>query len=363
MTDMNTPEIADTVRWLERAVIGLNLCPFAKAPHVKGQIHCVLSEAKGLEGLRDELIEQLQALAAMPAEERETVLLIVPQMLQDFLEFNDFLDEADAVLQELDLEGVFQVASFHPQFQFADTEPDDIGNFTNRSPYPTLHLLREESIDRAVEAFPEAEMIYETNIETLEKLGTEGWKKLDVGPKPGHSDVLSRVSFGSAPPMKLLPSLMRTPVARLLRETNHEFLPSCGRKHGCNGTIVSSGSMDTCRPNLVRPGQSVELLKELHILTREGKLNQDSRRKLKQVYHLFQFIDKLLKELPASDTGPTLADHGAGKSYLGFIIYDLFFKALGQGTIYGIETRSELVESSQALAQRLGFERMQLSST
>jgi hypothetical protein len=112
-------------------------------------------------------------------------------------------------------------------------------------------------------------------------------------------------------------------------------------------------------PPEVRPGQSVELLKELHILTREGKLNQDSRRKLKQVYHLFQFIEKLLKELPASDTGPTLADHGAGKSYLGFIIYDLFFKALGQGTIYGIETRSELVESSRQLAERLGFERMQ----
>ena len=111
-------------------------------------------------------------------------------------------------------------------------------------------------------------------------------------------------------------------------------------------------------PPEVRPGQSVELLKQLHILTREGKLNQDSRRKLKQVYHLFQFIEKLLLELPASDNGPTLADHGAGKSYLGFIIYDLFFKALDKGTIYGIETRSELVESSKALAQRLGFERM-----
>jgi hypothetical protein len=112
-------------------------------------------------------------------------------------------------------------------------------------------------------------------------------------------------------------------------------------------------------PPEVRPGQSVELLKQLHILTRDGKLNQDSRRKLKQVYHLFQFIEKLLLELPASDVGPTLADHGAGKSYLGFIIYDLFFKALGRGTIYGIETRSELVASSQALAQRLGFARMQ----
>ena len=184
MTDMNTLEIADTVRWLERAVIGLNLCPFAKAPHVKGQIHYVVSQAKGLEGLRDELIEQLQAMAALSAEECETVLLIVPQMLHDFLEFNDFLDEADGVLQELDMEGEFQVASFHPQFQFADTEPDDITNFTNRSPYPTLHLLREESIDRAVEAFPEAETIYETNMATLEKLGLKGWQDLDVGPTP-----------------------------------------------------------------------------------------------------------------------------------------------------------------------------------
>jgi hypothetical protein len=108
----------------------------------------------------------------------------------------------------------------------------------------------------------------------------------------------------------------------------------------------------------LRPGQSIELLKELHILTREGKINQDSRRKLKQVYHLYQFIEKLLKELPASEQGPTLADHGAGKSYLGFIIYDLFFKALGQGAIYGIETRKELVDKSTALAQHLGFERM-----
>ncbi len=176
--------IADTVRWLERAVIGLNLCPFAKAPHIKGQIHYAVSEAKGLEGLRDELIEELKALAALPAEERETVLLIVPHMLRDFLDFNDFLDEADGVLQELDLEGEFQVASFHPDFQFADTEPNDIGNFTNRSPYPTLHLLREASIDRAVEAFPEAETIYEANIATMEKLGLQGWKRLDVDATP-----------------------------------------------------------------------------------------------------------------------------------------------------------------------------------
>jgi hypothetical protein len=185
MTDTSRDiAIADTVRWLERAVIGLNLCPFAKGPHTKGQIHYAVSEAKGLEGLRDELIEQLQALRALSAEERETTLLIVPHMLRDFLDFNDFLDEADGVLQELDLEGEFQVASFHPDFQFADTDPDDITNHTNRSPYPTLHLIREASIDRAVEAFPQAEMIYEANMATMEKLGREGWKKLDVGPTP-----------------------------------------------------------------------------------------------------------------------------------------------------------------------------------
>ena len=176
--------IADTVRWLERAVIGLNLCPFAKGPHIKGQIHYAVSEAKGLEGLRDELIEELKALVALPSDERETVLLIVPHMLRDFLDFNDFLDEADSVLQELDLEGDFQVASFHPDFQFAGTEPDDITNYTNRSPYPTLHLIREASIDRAVEAFPEAETIYEANMATMEKLGHDGWKKLDVDATP-----------------------------------------------------------------------------------------------------------------------------------------------------------------------------------
>ncbi|MEO7106568.1 MAG: SAM-dependent methyltransferase, partial [Rhodoferax sp.] len=108
----------------------------------------------------------------------------------------------------------------------------------------------------------------------------------------------------------------------------------------------------------LKPGQSIELLKELHILTREGKLNQDSRRKLKQVYHLYQFIEKLLLELPTAGEGATLADHGAGKSYLGFIVYDLFFKSLKSGHIYGVESRPELVQKSQALAAQLGFDRM-----
>jgi len=177
---MPPPAVADTVRWLERAVIGLNLCPFAKAPHVKGQIHHALSQAADLVGLREELATELLALQALPPEQRETTLLIVPQLLQDFLDFNDFLDEADALLQALDLEGIFQIASFHPQFQFAGTAPEDITNFTNRSPHPTLHLIREASIDRAVQAFPEAEMIYEANMATLEKLGHAGWQALGV---------------------------------------------------------------------------------------------------------------------------------------------------------------------------------------
>jgi hypothetical protein len=113
----------------------------------------------------------------------------------------------------------------------------------------------------------------------------------------------------------------------------------------------------------LRPGQSTELLKELHILTREGKLNQDSRRKLKQVYHLHQFIDQLLRELPQSDEGPTIVDHGAGKSYLGFIVYDLSLQSSGRGKVYGIETRQDLVERSRALAERFGFERMQFLHT
>ncbi len=124
-----------------------------------------------------------------------------------------------------------------------------------------------------------------------------------------------------------------------------------------------AGGLDPALQDVLRPGQSVELLKELHILTREGRLNQDSRRKLKQVYHLFQFIEKVPQDLPDQASGPTLADHGAGKSYLGFIVYDLYFKALGKGHIYGVETRAELVERSRVLAQRLGFDRMSFVNT
>ena len=182
---MNTSEsfyTEDTRRWLERAVIGLNLCPFAKAVHVKQQIHYALSQARGVNELRDELGTQLRELVKLNPDVRETTLLIVPKVLRDFLDFNDFLVEAEEVLTALDLEGVIQIASFHPDYQFAGTRADDITNFTNRSPYPTLHLIREASIDRAVEAFPDPEVIFETNMNTLEKLGLAGWVALDVGP-------------------------------------------------------------------------------------------------------------------------------------------------------------------------------------
>lgn len=188
--NMNLEEIAiaDTRRWLERAVIGLNLCPFAKAPHVKGQIHYAVCAATSGKALLPALRAELQALAAADPAERETTLVIVPRAFADFLDFNDFLDDAEGELAELDLEGVIQIAPFHPRFQFAGTEEDDITNATNRAPYPTLHLIREESIDRAVEAFPEAEAIYEANMATLEELGTAGWQALAVGPSPGDRE-------------------------------------------------------------------------------------------------------------------------------------------------------------------------------
>jgi uncharacterized protein len=170
--------IADTRRWVERAVIGLNLCPFAKAVYVKEQVRLVVSDATTPEELLKDLISELEKLAETSAEKIDTTLLIHPFVLQDFLDYNDFLDVADEVLDERDLAGELQIASMHPQYQFADTDVNDIENFTNRSPWPTLHILREESVDKAVAAFPEAEQIFEKNIETMKRLGHEGWDKL-----------------------------------------------------------------------------------------------------------------------------------------------------------------------------------------
>ena len=180
LSDSDDAVIAVTTRWLERAVIGLNLCPFAKAVHVKRQIRYVVSAATTPEALADNLQHELEFLAEASAEQIDTTLLIHPQVLTDFLDFNDFLGVADGIVDELELDGILQVASFHPQFQFEGTEPNDITNYTNRAPYPTLHLLREDSVERAVAAFPDEQAIAETNIGTLEKLGLDGWKALGI---------------------------------------------------------------------------------------------------------------------------------------------------------------------------------------
>jgi uncharacterized protein len=178
----STPEaiVAATRDWLEKAVIGLDLCPFAKAVHLKDQIRYAVSSAGTPEALLTDLIAELRLLAEGDPAELETTLLIHPAVLTDFLDYNDFLAVAEAAVADLGLEGVLQVASFHPRYQFAGTRPDDIENYTNRSPYPTLHLLREESVARAVAAFPDAAEIYEKNILTLRKLGHEGWRSLWV---------------------------------------------------------------------------------------------------------------------------------------------------------------------------------------
>lgn len=172
--------IAATRRWVERAVIGLNLCPFAKAVQTDERIRYVQSEARTPDELIADLQRELETLAEATPEKIETTLLIHPHVLTDFLDYNDFLDVADGLVEALHLDGVLQVASFHPRYQFAGSGPDDVSNYSNRSPYPTLHLLREESIERAVEAMPDAEKIYQRNIETLQRIGHEGWDALKL---------------------------------------------------------------------------------------------------------------------------------------------------------------------------------------
>jgi hypothetical protein len=172
--------VVDTARWLERAVIGLNLCPFAKAVHVKGQVRIAASDASEVAAVLEDLDREVTGLLALDAAVRDTTLLVVPQGFDDFLLFNDLVRAGERLLARRKLEGVLQLASFHPRFVFAGADEDDIANFTNRAPHPTLHLLREASIDRAVAAFPDAEAIYDANIETLRRLGPEGWRALGV---------------------------------------------------------------------------------------------------------------------------------------------------------------------------------------
>lgn len=179
--------ISATQVWLERAVIGLNLCPFAKAVHVKKQIRYAVTEARTADELLAELAHELQTLVQTDPEVLDTTLLIHPQAMGDFLEFHFFLAEANAAIRNLGLDGILQIASLHPQYEFAGSAPDDIDNYTNRSPYPTLHLLREASVDRAVAAFPNAADIFEKNIEVLRRLGHEGWRRLWLDETPNGS--------------------------------------------------------------------------------------------------------------------------------------------------------------------------------
>jgi hypothetical protein len=176
---IHTDEIISATRlWVEKSVIGLNLCPFAENPYRGNRVRFTVSEQRSAAGLLQDLRAELLALAAANPVDRETTLLIHPWVLADFMEYNDFLEVCDSTVAELNLEGELQVASFHPRYQFAESQPDDIENYTNRSPYPTLHLLREVSVERAVEAVGDTTEIYRRNIRTLRALGHAGWQRL-----------------------------------------------------------------------------------------------------------------------------------------------------------------------------------------
>jgi len=181
---MTTPDSATvtdhTRQWLRKVAISLNPHSIAKAPHVKNLVRISVSQARHLDGFLEDLDRELQLLGDTPADELETTLLVHPTLFPNFDTFNQMLDIADAAVVDNGLEGIVQIAPFHPDFQFEGTNSDDIGNYTNRSPYPTLHLIREDSIAKAAQAFPDASAIFERNIALLEKMGHEGWDKLDI---------------------------------------------------------------------------------------------------------------------------------------------------------------------------------------
>ncbi len=174
----NQQIVEATRHWLEKLVIGLNLCPFAGLPWRQGRVRIKVSDATRPQELAEELADELMALRNSDPAECETTLLIHPQVLGDFLEYNDFLEIADRLLEDLSLDGTIQIASFHPDYQFADSQPDDPANYTNRSPYPMLHLLREASVEAAIASIPDPDAIFEHNIKTLRSLGVDGWKEL-----------------------------------------------------------------------------------------------------------------------------------------------------------------------------------------
>jgi len=175
--------IAATRTWLERAVIGLNLCPFARSVHMNQRVRYFVSGAQSIVELLEDLTKELSALRDADPDVCETTLLIHPGVLTEFIEYSHFLRAAEAAVSKQGLADEFQIASFHPDYQFGDAGPDDIENYTNRSPYPTLHLLRESSIARAVNSFPDATVIYEKNIDTLRRLGHAGWQRLWITDK------------------------------------------------------------------------------------------------------------------------------------------------------------------------------------
>ncbi|TAH42889.1 MAG: DUF1415 domain-containing protein [Betaproteobacteria bacterium] len=172
-------QIIDDVRtWLDEVVIGLNLCPFAARPRDEKRVRIAVSHAKTEEALLDDLQRELELLADTPVAELETTLLVIADMLEDFGDYNDFLDAVDIWLEQFGWEGELQVASFHPHYQFADTDPDDAGNLTNRSPWPLLHIIREESLEKAIEHFPDVDGIPGRNIERMEALSAEERRRL-----------------------------------------------------------------------------------------------------------------------------------------------------------------------------------------
>jgi hypothetical protein len=173
--------IADTRRWLDRAVIGLNLCPFAKAVQVKDQVHYAVCASSAFSDVMQALDAELDDLWALAPAVRDTTLLMLPEGFDEFLLFQQLVRDGERRLARRALEGTVQLASFHPQFRFAGAADDDAGNCSNRAPYPTLHLLREDSIDRAVAALPDAQAIFGANIDKLRRLGHAGWTALDVG--------------------------------------------------------------------------------------------------------------------------------------------------------------------------------------
>ena len=186
--------VAATRRWIEDAVIGLGLCPFARAVMSGDRVRYRVSDARSAQALRADLEDEMRRLVATDPAEAETSLLIHPWALQDFFAFNDFLGEAEALLEQLGLSGTLQVASFHPRYQFAGTEIDDLENCTNRAPYPTLHLLREASVEQALANFPDPDSIYQRNIATMRRLGAAGWDRLRSTFVPEDEDAARKAS-------------------------------------------------------------------------------------------------------------------------------------------------------------------------